>query len=189
MIKKSVFEDELIAGMQRELTASDQSVAVDHLGSAVDSLHAAVEIFEEAGMKAQADAVLNILLKIAKNHKPHGKGKKDPHTDGLTSEKMIANLMQHGTEFNMDDDESINDLLEADIEQPESFDEDYRKYLHLRDKYRKHHPAKLRSYDVDPDMRGLVETDDSDADFEFETDELEVSDKEDFSEMNFEDEL
>lgn len=190
MIKKSVFENELIAGMQRELTANEQSVAVNNLGSAVGSLHAAVEILEEAGMTAQADAILNILLKIAKQH-----GKKDPHTSGLTSEKIVKNLLHHGTEFNMSDDESISDLLNADIEQPESFDEDYNKWLQLREKHRRHHPLKLRSRDVDPDLVGLVETDDSDADdlldadFDFNIDELEVSDEDAFSEMNFEDEL
>lgn len=122
MIKKSVFEDELIAGMQRELTANEQSAAVNNLDKAVECLHSAVEVFEEAGMKAQADAVLNILLKIAQRHGK--KPKKDKHTAGLTSEKMIQNLLHHGTEFNMSDDgETINDLLAADMENSESFDD------------------------------------------------------------------
>lgn len=120
MIKKSVFEDELIAGMQRELTANEQSAAVNNLDKAVECLHSAVEVFEEAGMKTQADAVLNILLKIAQRHGK--KPKKDKHTAGLTSERMIQNLLNHGTEFNMSDDETINDLLADDMENPESFD-------------------------------------------------------------------
>ena len=114
MIKKSVFENDLIDGMQKELTASDQTAAADNLDDAVNSLHSAVEIFEDAGMVEQADAILNVLLKIAKK-----KGKVDPHTKGLTPEKMLANLMEHGTEFNMIDDGGINDLLEADIEERE----------------------------------------------------------------------
>jgi len=67
---------------------------------------------------------LNILLKIAQRHAKHNhKSKKDPHTAGLTSEKMIQNLLNHGTEFNMSDDgETINDLLAADMES-ESFDD------------------------------------------------------------------
>lgn len=110
MIKKSVFEDELIAGMQRELTANEQSAAVNNLDQAVEYLHSAVQVFEDAGMNTQADAILRVLLKVAKGH-----GKHDPHTFGLTSEKMIQNLLNHGTEFNMVDDGGIDELLDADM--------------------------------------------------------------------------
>jgi hypothetical protein len=116
VIKKSVFEDELIAGMQKELTANDQSAAIEHLDVAIDSLHSAVEIFEEAGMTNQADAVLNILLKFAKNQSNFEKNVKrvDPHTKGLTSEKMVANWKDHGSWFNADDG-GIDELLDADM--------------------------------------------------------------------------
>lgn len=167
MIKKSVFENELIAEMQRELTVNEQSAAINNLDKAVECLHSAVEVFEEAGMQAQADAILNILLKIAQR-----RVKKDRHTAGLTSEKIVSNLLDHGTEFNMaNDDESINDLLSADLDQPESLDEDYKKLLEL----------------------GLVQTDNDNVDdllnANFETDELEVSDIDAMLEMDFEDEL
>lgn len=39
----------------------------------------------------------------------------DPHTKGLTSEKMVRNLLDHGTEFNMSDDGVADDLLNLDI--------------------------------------------------------------------------
>ena len=65
MIKKSVFEDELIAGMQYELREHDQKQGINDLVKAAEYLHSAVEIFEEAGMTAKADQVLNILAKIA----------------------------------------------------------------------------------------------------------------------------
>ncbi len=65
MIKKSVFEDELIAGMQRELQPFKKKAAMNDLVKAAEYLHAAVEIFEEAGMTAKADQVLRILAKIA----------------------------------------------------------------------------------------------------------------------------
>lgn len=65
MIKKSIFEDELIAGMQRELHSHDKKQGMDNLVKAADYLHSAVEIFEEAGMTAKADQVLRILAKIA----------------------------------------------------------------------------------------------------------------------------
>jgi metal-dependent HD superfamily phosphatase/phosphodiesterase len=115
MIKKSVFEDELVAGMQRELVAHEKSEAINNLDKAVEYLHSAVQVFEEAGMNAQADAILHVLLKVAKGHGKHDHGKKDPHTFGLDSEKMIKNLSRHGTEFNMVDDGGIDDLLDADM--------------------------------------------------------------------------
>lgn len=117
MIKKSVFEDELIAGMQKELVADEKSAAINNLDKAVEYLHTAAEVFEEAGMKAQADAVLNILLKFAiKHRKPKDPRKvSKPEPRSLTSEQMIKNLLDHGTEFNMASDMSMNDLLEADI--------------------------------------------------------------------------
>lgn len=39
----------------------------------------------------------------------------DSHTKGLTSEKMIQNLLHHGTEFNMADDGNADDLLNLEI--------------------------------------------------------------------------
>lgn len=65
MIKKSVFEDELIAGMQRELQPFEKKAAVNDLVKAAEYLHSAVEIFEETGMTTKADQVLKILAKIA----------------------------------------------------------------------------------------------------------------------------
>ena len=126
MIKKSVFEDEIIAGMERELTSNVE--ANNSLDKAVDYVHSAIEVFEDAGMKSQADALLNVLLKLAKNKKvKYPRQFKDHKTKGLTSEKIVANLRDHGTEFNMLDDNAAStmeelknhknddDLLEADI--------------------------------------------------------------------------
>jgi hypothetical protein len=73
MIKKSVFEDELIAGMQRELQPFEKKAATTDLVKAADYLHSALEIFEEAGMTAKADQVLRILAKIA--HESEGMDK------------------------------------------------------------------------------------------------------------------
>lgn len=69
MIKKSLFEQELEAGMQRELrkTASE----VPDLVQAAECLHAAMEILEEAGMVRTADAVLAVLEKIAAGRNTH----------------------------------------------------------------------------------------------------------------------
>lgn len=223
MIKKSVFEDEIISGMQRELQPLVKQASSD-LVKAADYLNAAFEIFEEAGLTAQADRILDILGKIASSkvqklpaiqvlldagvtekdflefgqgsqfakakinkalrdagYKDHdianfigkdnvlpekdveelgpasslnrilkmvqdpvaaipgsktinpgeevsieslaSKHKKpkdprkisDPHTRGLTPDKMVKNLLHHGTEFNMADDGSADDLLNLEI--------------------------------------------------------------------------
>jgi len=64
MIKKSVFEDEIINGMEHILvlskTAEDKS-----LEKAVDYLNNAIDIFQESGMPKQADMILKVLVKIA----------------------------------------------------------------------------------------------------------------------------
>lgn len=104
--------NEIIAGMQRELTNSqDKSESISNLVQAADYLQAAMEILEEKGMMAKADQILQILIKIAKNEKQHI----DPHTKGLTPDKMVKNLLNHGTEFNMTDDNDNDDLLNLDL--------------------------------------------------------------------------
>lgn len=65
MIKKSVFEKDLIAGMQNELVKNATNVDASGVDKAVDYLNSAIGIFEDAGMHAQADQVLTILGKIA----------------------------------------------------------------------------------------------------------------------------
>lgn len=111
---KSVFENEIISGMEISLVKQANSQNTDNLEQAVEHLNSAITIFEDTGLTAQADAILNILIKIAKkgNHKTpkHHKLVSDRHTDGLTSEKALKNLEQHGTMFNMTDDTDANDL-------------------------------------------------------------------------------
>lgn len=121
MIKKSVFEDELVAGMQRELISQAESRSTENLVQAVEYLNSAAEIFEDAGMKIKADQILNILAKLSDKTPKHSlKTVKDPHTNGLTPDKMVNNLKEHGTVFNMvndgkEDDSSADDLLNVDV--------------------------------------------------------------------------
>lgn len=125
MIKKAVYEDDLIAGMQRELQSYEKKQGIENLVKAADYLHSAMEILEEAGLTVQSEAILNILSKIAEGrpgeHK-HPTPKNplkvhDPHTHGLTPEKQVKNLLNHGTPFNMADDQnSAEDLLNLDID-------------------------------------------------------------------------
>jgi hypothetical protein len=63
-MNKNVFEDELISGMQKELR-KQASAEEPNLVKAAECLHAALEIFEEAGMQSKADQVLQVLEKIA----------------------------------------------------------------------------------------------------------------------------
>lgn len=65
MIKKSVFENDLIVGMQRELQPFEKKAAINNLVKAAEYLQSAAEIFEEAGMTAKADKILQILEKLA----------------------------------------------------------------------------------------------------------------------------
>lgn len=69
-MSKSLFEDELMAGMEKQLRK--QAVAEKpSLAKAAECLHAALEIFEGHGMTARADQVLKLLQKIA-NKRPLG---------------------------------------------------------------------------------------------------------------------
>lgn len=125
MIKKAVFEDDLIAGMQRELQSFEKKQGMEDLVKAADYLHSAMEILEDAGLAVQAEEILNILSKIAESRPgepQHAKPKNplkihDPHTKGLTPEKQVKNLLNHGTVFNMADDQnSAEDLLNLEID-------------------------------------------------------------------------
>lgn len=63
MIKKPVFENELIAGMQHELRKMASGDPPD-LVKAGECLHAALEILEDEGLQAHADKVLGLMEKI-----------------------------------------------------------------------------------------------------------------------------
>jgi hypothetical protein len=102
MIKKSVFEKDLIAGMHKELIKKASNNDVEHLEKAVDYLNSAIDIFEDTGMISQANAVLNILTKIASK-------------ESITSEQMIANLKHHGTVFPLNDKHKSDDQEADDI--------------------------------------------------------------------------
>lgn|SRR5271166_408443 len=67
MIKKSIFEDDLIAGMQTELR-KQASDPIPNLTRAAECLHAALEIFESQGLEKQANQVLRVMQKIAQTN-------------------------------------------------------------------------------------------------------------------------
>jgi len=103
MINKSVFEEDLVNGMYNIVTAGDKAANMDRLSEAVDCLSSASEILAENGLMKQSNAIMALLTKIAN----------DPHTNGLTPNKMVGNLKDHGHEFNLSDD--MNDVLDSDL--------------------------------------------------------------------------
>jgi hypothetical protein len=126
MIKKSVFEDDLIRGMEQELLHSDAQKRGYHgLDKAGDYLQAALEVFEESGLKKQAEAVLSILNKIAqqavtpdeqhaKKH-PSNKNLHDPHIPKST-DQAVKGLKEYGIPFvNLSDDGHSDDLLNVEV--------------------------------------------------------------------------
>lgn len=116
MINKKIFEEEILADMERNLQPSLAKTASNKLETAVDLLESAAEIFEDMGLTVKSDQVLDVLVSFAKKKKSKKPGKiSDPHTKGLTPDKMVKNLLDHGTEFNMADVGEANDLLNLDI--------------------------------------------------------------------------
>lgn len=67
IMAKSLFEDELIAGMEKQLRKQG-SAERPSLVKAAECLHAALEILEEQGMTARADQVLQFLQKLAQSN-------------------------------------------------------------------------------------------------------------------------
>lgn len=65
---KSLFENEIMSGMQKELRKQASDDKQPSLAQAADCLHAALEIFEQQGMRARADQVLQLLEKIAQTN-------------------------------------------------------------------------------------------------------------------------
>lgn len=119
MIKKAVFEDDLILGMQQKLAQSELQEGISVLPKAVDYINSAIDILEDNGMKVNADRLLSVLLKIAQKHHKHSQKPRDPrgshdHHSPKSSDEMIKNLLDHGTVFNSADDGAI-DVFDADF--------------------------------------------------------------------------
>jgi len=66
-MSKSLFEDELVFSMEKQLRKQG-SAEKPSLSKAAECLHAALEIFEEQGLTARADQVLQLLQKIAQSN-------------------------------------------------------------------------------------------------------------------------
>lgn len=113
MITKSVFEQEIISNFQQELKkqASPKALEVPDLVKAAECLHAALEIFEHAGLSKQANQMLRLLAKIA--NKPV-----EPRS--ALSKKKPNMSDEMGFVFDMDE----ADAGSFEIDLDEAFDKD-----------------------------------------------------------------
>lgn len=68
-------------------------------------------------------------------------------------------MLGHGSWFNKADDHTADDN-DVDIAQPDNFEEDYQKWLRMTGKDK----PKLKAQDVDPDLEGLIQIDETEAD-------------------------
>lgn len=64
MIKKSMFEDEIINSMQKQFDFNKEDQLQD-INKAIDYLNSAAEIFDDVGLLKQSDEIIRILAKIA----------------------------------------------------------------------------------------------------------------------------
>lgn len=95
MIKKSLFEEELIHGMQRELQSHEKKQGMASLVQAAEYLHSAAEIFEEAGMTEKADQVIRILGRIVLADKK----KKEEEDSSKADDNDIHHKSKHEKDF------------------------------------------------------------------------------------------
>jgi len=113
-MNKKVFENEILTNMDLLLQPSlvKSASAQNELGTAVEYLNSAAEIFEDLGFTKKSEEIISLLQSLA-NKPKNPLNISDSHTKGLNSEKQIKNLLDHGTQFNMADDG--NALLDFDV--------------------------------------------------------------------------
>lgn len=102
---KPKFANEIASEMEKILN-NDVDHSKDIL-SAIDYLNSAAEIFDDLELISKSDIVLDIIYKMAIKKKK--KSFKDPHTKGLTPDKMVKNLLDHGHPMNKSDDGFVDD--------------------------------------------------------------------------------
>jgi hypothetical protein len=122
---KPKLENEIVELMHQQLVKKASNQDLSDITQAVDYVNSAIDVLETSGFTAHADQLLHILHKIATKHrKPKNPTKvSDSHTKKLTSDKMVKNLKNHGTVFNMPDINMADDILVEDVFQ-EVFEEE-----------------------------------------------------------------
>lgn len=110
-LNESVY-DEVIDQLEKNINkvASDNATKNEQkLVEALELLNKSAESLEQFGLIKEAEILTKLIIVAAKKKKAPKKSKKDPHTDGLTSEKMLHNLATKGIEFNADDQNLVHD--------------------------------------------------------------------------------
>lgn len=127
MFKKADISAEIASSMESQLVSNaldKRAEQMNKFAKALDCLNVAAEIFDDLGLRKEAEATTSFLEVLAgkkkkkkpvsskKKSKVKSKSRKDPATKGLTSKKMVNNLEHKGWVFNADDfnfsDEDIN---------------------------------------------------------------------------------
>jgi hypothetical protein len=116
MFNNKDFSAEIEQSMESHLVGNGiekQAEAINKFAAALDHLNAVAEIFDELGLRNEAEATTLLLEVVAKKKskkskksksKSRRKSKKsDPATKNLTPEKMLDNMKDHGSLFNADD--------------------------------------------------------------------------------------
>jgi hypothetical protein len=113
-MNKKVFENEILTNMDLLLQPSlvKSASAQNNLGTAVEYLNSAAEIFDDLGFTKKSEEIVS-LLEVLANKPKNPLSVSDSHTKGLTPDKQIKNLLDHGTQFNMADDGDA--LLDLDV--------------------------------------------------------------------------
>jgi hypothetical protein len=111
MIKKSIYKDEIIAEMQKQLFANtDQSKAIDSLPEAINMLHSAADLLDDVGLSKHSNKIFTLLTKIANSDQ----------LDSNDDELNVKDSFHLGKEFNLAN--NLDDLLMADIEERDSIE-------------------------------------------------------------------
>ena len=127
MFNKKDASSEIANSMESHLIThviEKQAEQINKFAKALDYLNSVAEIFDELGLRREAEATTTLLEVVAakkSKKKPKSKSKSkgkrksykskksDPATKGLTSDKMEDNLKEKGWVFNADDDFNFAD--------------------------------------------------------------------------------
>jgi hypothetical protein len=116
MFKKQDISNEIANSMESALVSNEIEKRAENLSKyakAMDYLNVVAELFDDLGLRKEAEATTLLMEVVAgkKKSKPKAKSKSktkkkkttDPAIKGLTPEKMVENLKHKGWVFNADD--------------------------------------------------------------------------------------
>lgn len=105
-----------VLGIKNVMSRTDAALGNPHSSSSALLRMIKNPLGPDPGSEVESGDEIAIESLASKHKKPKDPRKiSDPHTKGLTPEKMVKNLLHHGTEFNMADDGLADGLLELDI--------------------------------------------------------------------------